>query len=127
VSPTAARVLEFQAGTGRYKRPKRGYAEPEEIARLKKQHHDALTNMRRSRDAWRLRAECAEAKLHVEPKRIRWSQTVQLRRELDEARQQLGALERVGEAVEALQRLAPIAEDKGIAFAARKIEEALRG
>jgi hypothetical protein len=108
--PAEKRLAEFTTGTGRYARKRRPYGEPEEIVALKKQHHDALTTLRKSRDEWRQRAEAARAAPHVR-------RLAQLERVLADARRVAHALTELGK----------VSENAGVAFAARKISAVLEG
>lgn len=94
----AQRHVDFCNGTGRYERPKRAYRQPAEHVSTIKRQSDAIQTMRRSRDSWRARAQDAE-----------------------------NALARVAETMEGLVQLAVVSENNGIAFAAKKVVEALRG
>jgi hypothetical protein len=108
--PAEKRLEDFKAGSGRYARKRRPYAEPEEIVALKKQHHDALTNLRKSRDEWRQRAEAARDEPHVR-------RLAQLERVIADVRR----------VAQALTELARVSENAGVGFAARKISAVLEG
>lgn len=107
--PAEKRLAEFKAGSGRYlAKPKRPYAQPEAIVALKKQHCDAMNNLRHSRDEWRRRAEAGPSEV---------------------MRKRLALLERVVAKVQdvatALTHVGQVSANKGVRFAARKLTGAL--
>lgn len=98
MTKAAQRLLELQTATGRYERPRRAYGQPAEHVATIKRQSDAFQTVRKSRDAWRARAEKAKE-----------------------------TIERMRLCVEALGLLALISEDRGMAFAAKKMREEIDG